>query len=171
KKADDGHGKPDAGKDKKADDGHGKPDAGKDKKADDGHGKPGADAGKGAKASNEPPKLNKKSPNSPRFDYTYHQLTKEFLVNLTGSRKVMSVQIAIMTRYDERVVENVKKHEFALRSVVMDVMRQTNEADLPKPDFRKDLAVKIRDAMNTLIEKYEDFGGIEDVYFTSFIVQ
>jgi len=84
---------------------------------------------------------------------------------------VMSVQIAIMTRYDERVVENVKKHEFALRSVVMDVMRQTNEADLPKPDFRKDLAVKIRDAMNTLIEKYEDFGGIEDVYFTSFIVQ
>jgi len=175
KKADDGHGKPaaDAGKGKKADDGHGKPaaDADKGKKADDGHGKPGADAGKGAKASNEPPKLNKKSPNSPRFDYTYHQLTKEFLVNLAGSRKVMSVQIAVMTRYDERVVENVKKHEFALRSVVMDVMRQTTEADLPKPDFRKDLAVKIRDAMNTLIEKYEDFGGIEDVYFTSFIVQ
>ena len=166
KKADDGHGKPDADKGKKPD---AKPDADKGKKADAGHGKP--DADKGAKASNEPPKLNKKSPNSPRFDYTSHQLTKEFLVNLTGSRKVMSVQIAIMTRYDERVVENVKKHEFALRSVVMDVMRQTNEADLPKPDFRKDLAIKIRDAMNTLIEKYEDFGGIEDVYFTSFIVQ
>jgi len=141
--------------------------------------KPGAEADKGkkpdakadAKPGAEAAKLSKKSPNSPRFDYTYHQLSKEFLVNLTGSRKVMSVQIAIMTRYDERVVENVKKHEFALRSVVMDVMRQTNEADLPKPDFRKDLAVKIRDAMNTLIEKYEDFGGIEDVYFTSFIVQ
>ncbi len=151
-----------------------KPDAKPGAEADKGKkpdAKAGADAAKGAKASNEPPKLNKKSPNSPRFDYTYHQLSKEFLVNLTGSRKVMSVQIAVMTRYDERVVENVKKHEFALRSVVMDVMRQTNEADLPKPEFRKDLAVKIRDAMNTLIEKYEDFGGIEDVYFTSFIVQ
>ena len=151
-----------------------KPDAKPGAEADTGKkpdAKAGADAAKGAKASNEPPKLNKKSPNSPRFDYTYHQLSKEFLVNLTGSRKVMSVQIAVMTRYDERVVENVKKHEFALRSVVMDVMRQTNEADLPKPEFRKDLAVKIRDAMNTLIEKYEDFGGIEDVYFTSFIVQ
>ena len=151
-----------------------KPDAKAGAEADKGKkpdAKAGADAAKGAKASNEPPKLNKKSPNSPRFDYTYHQLSKEFLVNLTGSRKVMSVQIAVMTRYDERVVENVKKHEFALRSVVMDVMRQTNEADLPKPEFRKDLAVKIRDAMNTLIEKYEDFGGIEDVYFTSFIVQ
>ena len=151
-----------------------KPDAKPGAEADKGkkpEGKPGDDAAKGAKASNEPPKLNKKSPNSPRFEFTYHQLAKDFLVNVTGSRKVMSVQIAVMTRYDERVVENVKKHEFALRSVVMDVMRQTNEADLPKPEFRKDLAVKIRDAMNTLIEKYEDFGGIEDVYFTSFIVQ
>jgi len=25
--------------------------------------------------------------------------------------------------------------------------------------------------MNTLLEKYEDFGGIEDIYFTNFIVQ
>jgi flagellar FliL protein len=83
----------------------------------------------------------------------------------------MSVQIAIMTHYDERVITNAKKHEFALRSVVMDVMRQTTEADLVKPEFRKDLAVKIRDAMNTLVEKYEDFGGIEEVHFTSFIVQ
>jgi flagellar FliL protein len=165
--------KPDAKPGAEADKGK-KPDAKPGAEADKGKkpdAKAGADAAKGAKASNEPPKLNKKSPNSPRFDYTYHQLSKEFLVNLTGSRKVMSVQIAVMTRYDERVVENVKKHEFALRSVVMDVMRQTNEADLPKPEFRKDLAVKIRDAMNTLIEKYEDFGGIEDVYFTSFIVQ
>ena len=165
--------KPDAKPGAEADKGK-KPDAKPGAEADKGKkpdAKAGADAAKGAKASNEPPKLNKKSPNSPRFEFTYHQLAKDFLVNVTGSRKVMSVQIAVMTRYDERVVENVKKHEFALRSVVMDVMRQTNEADLPKPEFRKDLAVKIRDAMNTLIEKYEDFGGIEDVYFTSFIVQ
>jgi flagellar basal body-associated protein FliL len=25
--------------------------------------------------------------------------------------------------------------------------------------------------MNNLLEKYEDFGGIEEIYFTSFIVQ
>jgi flagellar FliL protein len=143
-------------------------DASPGKKPEAGPAKPGAEV---AKASGEAPKLNKKSPNSPRFEYTYHQMAKEFLVNVAGSRKVMSVQFAIMTRYDERVVENVKKHEFAIRSVVMDVMRQTTEADLSKPDFRKDLAIKIRDAMNSLIEKFEDFGGIEDVYFTSFIVQ
>ena len=159
--ADGGHGAPAA-------DGHGAPKA-------DAHGAPKADAHGEKKAEGDkeggPPKLNKKSPDSPRFEYTYSQLEREFLVNLAGSRKVLSVQIAVMTRYDDRVVENIKKHEFALRSVVMDAMRMTSEADLAKPDFRKDLAMKIRDAMNTLLEKYEDFGGIEEIYFTSFIVQ
>jgi len=157
-----GHGAPAAEGhgEKKAEGGHGAP-------AAEGHGEKKAEGGK----EGGPPKLNKKSPDSPRFEYTYSQLEREFLVNLSGSRKVMSVQIALMTRYDERVVENVKKHEFALRSVVMDAMRMTTEAELAKPDFRKDLAIKIRDAMNTLLEKYEDFGGVEEIYFTSFIVQ
>jgi len=142
--------------------------------AADGHGDPakdGKDGKKGDKKGGPPGKLTKKSPELTRFDFSYLQLEREFLTNLTGSRKVMSIQVAVMTRYDERVFDNVKKHEFALRSVMMDVMRQTVDADLSKPDFRKELAVRLRDAMNSLLEKYEDFGGIEDVYFTSFIVQ
>ena len=127
---------------------------------------------KGKDGKDGPPgKLIKKSPELVRFDYSYHQMEREFLVNLTGSRKVMSVQIAVSTRYDQRVIDNVKKHEFALRSVVMDSMRQTVEADLAKPEFRQELAARIRDVMNSALEKYEDFGGIEDVHFTSFIVQ
>ena len=139
--------------------------------AADGKGEAGKDGKKGDKKGGPPGKLTKKSPELTRFDFSYLQLEREFLTNLTGSRKVMSIQVAVMTRYDERVFDNVKKHEFALRSVMMDVMRQTVDADLSKPDFRKELAVRLRDAMNSLLEKYEDFGGIEDVYFTSFIVQ
>jgi IMP dehydrogenase len=75
------------------------------------------------------------------------------------------------TRYDQRVIDNLKKHEFALRSVMMDVMRQSQEGEINKPEFRVDLAKKLRDSMNALLEKYEEFGGVEDVFFTSFIVQ
>ncbi|MBJ7467229.1 MAG: flagellar basal body-associated FliL family protein [Rhodoferax sp.] len=147
-----------------AGDGHGE-------KAADGHGAPAGDKKGDGKDAGGPPKLNKKSPDSPRFEYTYFQLEREFLVNLSGSKKVMSVQIALMTRYDERVIENVKKHEFALRSAIMDAMRLTTEADLAKPDFRRDLAKKVADVMNTMLEKYEDFGGVEEINFTNFIVQ
>jgi flagellar FliL protein len=153
-------------------DAHGSPakaDAHGDAPKVDAHGAP-VKGGKDGK-DGPPAKLSKKSPEMTRFDYSYQKLDADFLSNLTGSRKVMSVQIALMTRYDQRVFDNVKKHEMALRSVILDVMRQTVDADLSKPDFRKDLAVRIRDVMNTLLEKYEDFGGIEEVYFTSFVTQ
>jgi flagellar FliL protein len=130
--------------------------------------------GRGAgdkKGDGKPSKKTKDAPELTRFEYTYLQIEREFLVNVSGSKKVMSVQLAVMTHYDDRVFENVKKHDFAIRSAVMDVMRQTTDADLVKPEFRKDLAVKIRDSINTLLEKYEDFGGIEEVHFTNFIVQ
>jgi flagellar FliL protein len=135
--------------------------------AADAHG----DGHDGKKGDGKPSKKIKDTPELTRFEYTYMQIEREFLVNVSGSKKVMSVQIAVMTHYDDRVFENVKKHDFAIRSAVMDVMRLTTDADLVKPDFRKELAVKIRDAINTLLEKYEDFGGIEEVHFTNFIVQ
>ncbi|MEY3078401.1 MAG: hypothetical protein RI892_1459 [Pseudomonadota bacterium] len=140
--------------------------------AADGSGAPGAPGAPGdKKGDGKPSKKSKDSPELTRFEYTYMQIEREFLVNISGSKKVMSVQIAVMTHYDDRVFENVKKHDFALRSGVMDVMRLTTDADLAKPDFRKELAVKIRDSMNTMLEKYEDFGGIEEIHFTNFIVQ
>ena len=93
------------------------------------------------------------------------------MVNLTNSRKVMQVKIAVMTHYDKRVLDNVRKHEFALRSVTLDAMRQATDADLARPTFRVEMAEKIRTEINAILEKYEDFGGIEAVYFTHFVVQ
>jgi flagellar FliL protein len=117
-----------------------------------------------------PDKVTKDSVNT-RFENTYLQIDKEFMTNLTASKKVMVVQIAVMTHYDNRVFDNVKKHEFAIRSGILDVMRQTTEAEAPRPDFRSELAAKIKVVMNDILKKYEDFGGIEDVFFTSFVMQ
>jgi len=122
-------------------------------------------------ATPEGPSKVKKEAEATRFENTYLQIDKEFMTNITGSKKVMVVQVAVMTHYDSRVFDNVKKHEFAIRSAVLDVMRQSTEADVAKPDFRTDLAAKIKVVMNEMLMKYEDFGGIEDVFFTSFVMQ
>ena len=124
------------------------------------------------KAKDEAPaKLKKEAPEATRFEKNYFQVEKELMTNITGSKKVMVVQIAVMTHYDSRVFDNIKKHEFALRSAMLDVMRQTTEAEASKPEFRKELAVKLKDIMNALLEEYEDFGGVEEVMFTSFVMQ
>jgi flagellar protein FliL len=118
-----------------------------------------------------PTKVKKEDTEATRFENTYLQIDKEFMTNITSSKKVMVVQIALMTHYDSRVFDNVKKHEFALRSAILDVMRQSTEADTKDPNFRVDLAAKIKVVMNEILMKYEDFGGIEDVFFTSFVMQ
>jgi flagellar FliL protein len=118
-----------------------------------------------------PSKIKKEAPEATRFEKNYLQLDKELMTNITGSKKVMVVQVALMTHYDTRVFDNVKKHEFALRSAMLDVMRQSTEAEVSKPDFRKELANKLKEVANELLEKFEDFGGIEDVFFTSFVMQ
>jgi len=124
------------------------------------------------KAKDEAPsKLKKEAPEATRFEKNYFQIEKELMTNITGSKKVMVVQLAVMTHYDTRVFDNIKKHEFALRSAMLDIMRQSTEAEVNKPDFRKELAVKLKDVMNSMLEEYEDFGGIEEVMFTSFVMQ
>ena len=149
-KKDDGHGEP------KKDDGHG------DAKKDD-HGKPGAEAP--AKELVTPDADNQ------RWKFNYYALEKPLLSNVSGSRKVMQVTLTIMTHYDDRVIKNVKTHELALRAGILDVMRQKTEVDLREPDFRKALAEEVRLTINSLLEKYEGFGGIEEVMFTEFVVQ
>jgi flagellar FliL protein len=131
----------------------------------------GAAAAEARRAANEPPRVTRKAPERTRFEFNYHEVEREFLANLTQSRKVMQIQLALMTRYDKRVFDNFRKHEFALRSVTLDVMRQTQEADIAKPDFRVRLAEQIREAINAKLEEFEDFGGIEEVFFTTFVIQ
>ena len=131
----------------------------------------GATDGKTPATDPTPQKVAKESPELQRFENSYMELEKPLVSNLTNTRKVIQLNLAIMTHYDERVFKNAKKHEFALRSVALDVMRQMTDADLAKPEFRKELAAKIREEMNAVLQKYEDFGGIEEVYFTSFVVQ
>ena len=122
-------------------------------------------------ATPEGPSKVKKEAEATRFENTYLEIDKEFMTNITNSKKIMVVKVAVMTHYDSRVFDNIKKHGFAIRSAVLDVMRQSTEVDLAKPDFRVELAAKIKVVMNDMLMKYEDFGGIEDVFFTSFVMQ
>jgi len=111
------------------------------------------------------------SPELTRFENTYMEIERPLVANIVSSRKVMQIKVAIMTHYDDRVVANMEKHEFAVRSEMLDVMRKIDEARLSDPNFRAELAEQLKLAVNSVLEKYEDFGGVEEVMFTEFVVQ
>jgi flagellar FliL protein len=145
-----------------------KEDAHGNAKKDDGHGGAHGDA----KTADQPLKeLVTPDADNQRWKFNYYAMQKPLLSNISGSRKVMQVTLTVMTHYDDRVIKNMKTHELALRAVILDVMRQSTEADLAQPDFRKVLSENVRLTINSLLEKYEGFGGIEEVLFTEFVVQ
>ncbi|CAM8628631.1 FliL Flagellar basal body-associated protein [Oxalobacteraceae bacterium] len=147
-----------------AGDGHAAP-------AGDGHAAPAADSHGKPAAEPEAKELASPEGEAERWKFNYYAFEKPLLSNVAGSRKVMQVTLTIMTHYDERVIKNLKTHELALRAGILDVMRQKTDADLLRPDFRKALAEDLRLVINSLLEKYEGFGGIEEVMFTEFVVQ
>lgn len=106
-----------------------------------------------------------------RFEASYLEMDRPLIANVANSRKVISVTVALMTHYDNRVFDNVERHNFALRSIMLDRLRQVTEEELIAPDFRERLAEDLLILTNSQLEELEDFGGIEAVHFTEFVVQ
>ena len=124
-----------------------------------------------AKAATDPYNVQLDSPELSKFQQSYYQLEKELVVYMVNSRKVMRASVAIMTHYDERVVSNVEKHIFELRMAMLTVMSHQTEQSIVDPDFRRLIAEELKLVMNATLEQLEDFGGIEDVYLTGFVVE
>src|SRR3546814_6980881 len=60
-----------------------------------------------------------KSPDPTKFVASYYPLGEQFTVNLNDSEGFMQVGVGMSTYYDQRVLDNVKLHEMAVRSAVL----------------------------------------------------
>ena len=121
--------------------------------------------------STEPQKQSKDTPEQDVFETIYHEFAGTFTTNLDGSRKMLQLGIGVSTQYDDTVMMNVESHQLALRSVILGVISNFSEEDVKGSAGREMLAVSIRDAINGKLEALENFGGIEEVHFTSFVLQ
>lgn len=125
-----------------------------------------------AEADNSTPqKMSKESPVEEVFETIYHEFPGTFTTNLSGSRKMLQVGVGVSTQYDDTVMMNVESHQLALRSVILGVISDFTEEDVEGAIGREKLAFALRDALNIKLEALENFGGIEDVHFTSFVLQ
>ena len=119
----------------------------------------------------DPQKQSKDTPEDDVFETIYHEFAGTFTTNLDGSRKMLQLGIGVSTQYDDTVMMNVESHQLALRSVILGVISNFSEEDVKGSSGREMLAVSIRDAINAKLEALENFGGIEEVHFTSFVLQ
>lgn len=106
-----------------------------------------------------------------KYATNYYPLEKEFTSNLQDSVHFVQVGIAVSTPYDQRVLENLKTHEIAVRSAVLMALGDTTEDEVFTAEGKRKLQGRLAKAINAVLQEKEGFGGIGNVYFTNFIVQ
>ena len=116
-------------------------------------------------------KVVKETPEIETFVTTYFEFPGTFTTNLKASRKFLQVGLGVSTQYDDEVIGNVEDHQLALRSQILNVMSEFTEEEIQGKQGREALARALRDGVNEKLMQLEDFGGIEEVHFTSFVLQ
>ena len=119
----------------------------------------------------EPQKVSKETPVNETFVTSYYTFADNFTTNLNKSKQFLQVSVGVSTQYDETVIENVEKHQMALRSEVLGVIGTYSVDDIDGKIGRDNLANSIKDAINVKLLDLEGFGGVEGVHFTSFVLQ
>lgn len=122
-------------------------------------------------AADEALKVSKEAPEVEAFVTTYFEFPGTFTTNLMNSRKFVQVGIGVSTQYDESVMVNVESHQLALRSEILNSMSEFSEQDVQGKAGRVLMADALRDSINEKLVLLEGFGGIEEVHFTSFVLQ
>ena len=116
-------------------------------------------------------KVAKETPEVETFVTTYFEFPGTFTTNLRASRKFLQVGLGVSTQYDDEVISNVEDHQLALRSEILNVMSDFSEEEIQGKEGRKALAQALADGVNDKLMQLEDFGGIEEGHFTSFVLQ
>ena len=105
------------------------------------------------------------------YETTYFEFPGDFTTNLKGSRKFLQVSVGVSTQYDEQVMEVVDSHQLALRSEILSTISDFTEEDISGSEGKKKLSERLIVVLNKKLESLDEFPGIEDVYFTAFILQ
>ena len=101
----------------------------------------------------------------------YYSFSEEFTSNLKQSNALVQVALACSTRRDGRVLMWIKKHELAIRSGLLEVLADTPEEDVTTLEGKERLQKRMTAAINKVLTQTEGFGGVDAVYFKSFIIQ
>ncbi len=129
-----------------------------------------AEAEKDAVDNNSREKVSKETPEQENFVTIYYEFPGTFTTNLRGSRKMLQVGIGVSTQYDDTVMINVESHELALRSTILGVLSEFGEEDIQGSNGKAALASALKEGINNKLILLENFGGVGEVLFTSFVL-
>jgi flagellar FliL protein len=101
----------------------------------------------------------------------YFAMEKEFTSNLQDSVHFIQIGLAVSTPYDDKVITNLKTNDIAIRSAILLTLGDTPEDQVFTGAGKAQLQKRLVATINQTLREKEGFGGISNVYFTTFVVQ
>jgi flagellar FliL protein len=106
-----------------------------------------------------------------KYEITYYPITDAFTTNLADGSGFLQVGISLSTFYDGKVINNIKRQAVPIRSVVLMVLAEQDPALLSTSQGKQRLQRQLGAAINDVLREKEGFGGVDNVYFTSLVIQ
>jgi len=106
-----------------------------------------------------------------RYKASYYNIEQNFTSNMRDSDGFVQLGIGVSTFYDHRVLDALKDNEIPVRSAILMTLAAQDSFAITTPEGRKTLQKQLTDAINGVLKQKTGYGGIDNVYFTSFVIQ
>jgi flagellar FliL protein len=102
----------------------------------------------------------------------YHSFEPPFVVNFEdkGVIRFLQIGLSVMTR-DETVIDSLKQHDPVIRNNLVLLFSSQTFKDLSSREGKEKLRVETLKEIQSILKKYTDDKGIEEAFFTSFVIQ
>jgi flagellar FliL protein len=101
----------------------------------------------------------------------YVEIDNAFTSNLVDTGRYLQLRISVSTKNGEPVVAAIEQHKPALISTVLSVLGELSEIDVADRAAKDKLRVRLKTAINQALAAKGVAGGIDEVFFTSLVVQ
>lgn len=105
------------------------------------------------------------------YQATYFQIGTPFTSNMSDTDSFAQISIAASTYYDQRVIDAMKTHELAIRSKILMMLADQQEIELATPKGKEVLQGKLKTIINDVLKEKTGYSGVDNVYFTNFVIQ
>jgi len=106
-----------------------------------------------------------------RYKSSYYTFEQPFTANLRDSDSFAQMGLSVSTFYDQKVLDNLKDNEMPIRSAILMTMGQQDAFSIATPEGKIKLQKELTDAINTVLKQRSGYAGVDNVYFTSLVIQ
>lgn len=101
----------------------------------------------------------------------YVEIDQAFTSNLADTGRYLQVRLSLSHRGGPPIAAAIARHKPALVSAVLGVLGEATEADVATREAKDRLRTRLRQVINDTLKQNGTAGSVDDVFFTSLVVQ